>query len=421
MVVALLFLFPFYKVQAESYYSPYGAYQIVKEVPKVAQELVEIKEENTYLWYQLKREGQYFRISEEHFEYPLQTDFWKYGEWSEWTNFVPKIQEGEIESRKVYHYQKMKPITIIRFSDIAPSSLEFQNIHIYKNSKEIAFTKRIDSNLWIELSEPCYIDELEIVFTLLDVTEEEKHFQIEWLYGLENPVALSNYSRFWFQGAYETSYQYRNMNLQNELWESEQISFDYLESNLHQRVYTVNQYRYREKLYYYEKEWKEYCQGYHEKAPAGCPYYDSSTEKKILKARFREKIELEDFILVHEKIDFSSFIKTTVPYNLSSNINWKKSGIYQIFLDTAFGKIKKDVYLDLKEQEQTLKKELNEANATIVSLKNETSNQKEATAHQDPSTFKVKKQSVSVSILFICFFLILGIGIGRIMTMKKKF
>lgn len=451
ILLIVLLLFPMIQVSAETYYSPY--YESDQEHFDIPEDLLEVEEEKQYLWYRLKRDGNYFLYGKNDPEYLIQTDFWKYDNWSQWSKSVPLENEHrQIEMRKVYYYQMMKQISWIKLSEIETDDLLFSGIQIYKNHKRISFESSRDGNTFlISLSEPCYMEELEIVFTLEERSNEEKHFKIQWLYDLDSPVAMENYTRFWFQGFYQVSYQYRNMAVKNLLWNDPIKSLDKVETNMHQQVQVEEEYRYREKLYYYEKETKEYDFQYRTIGTNEYPYKDQNTEKIVKKIKVRDKIHLPDLVVLKEKIELESLIESTIPYQISSNINWNESGIYQIILDTSFGVFKKDIYLDLplvepvfkiekvekviekpsqiivkeksecvvvKEECKNVEKQLTEANATIMSLENESSTKKEKEANKK---IPVQKQSMIPFSMLTLFLFILGIIIGRIMANKKKF
>lgn len=441
LITIILLLIPIVGIKAETYYSPYGEEQIVEGTIKVDDDLTSVSTEKKYLFYDLKKNGDYFIKGEQPEDYVLETNFWKYSEWSEWSSEnLDENENREIEQRSTYFYKSMKPITKIKISMIAPLELSFQNILIYKGTKKIEFQmSKSESDIYFELREPCYIDELEIVFTLVELTNEEKHFQIEFLYE-NDEIALEVYSRYWFLGAYNTSYQYRNMNVVKILYEEPIESSLAIESNFHRQVWTEEQYRHRDKLFYYEKEQKIYSDDYLKEATDLFPYKDKDSEVIITKIRRREKLMIDDLIVLKNKEDLNKFIFSTVPYQLTSNIDWSKNGIYQIIITTDFGTFIKDIYLDLIEKQsnlnsyqneyevcmnnnKNLESELDIAKATIVSLSNETSNKIEKDKISNIANDKeisVRKQNLFPGILLMLLFTVVGIITGRIMTMKKN-
>ena len=66
------------------------------------------------------------------------------------------------------------------------------------------------------------------------------------------------YTRAWFEGTYLASYKYSNMNQNLILWEDERISYEKMDASIHQIVTEKLEYRYRERMNYYEKENKIY-------------------------------------------------------------------------------------------------------------------------------------------------------------------
>lgn len=386
LFLLLILLFPWNCVKAETYYSDYSDWKQVDALPKLSEDLFETKEEKKYLWYRLKKEGKYFKVGEINEEYPIKREFFQYGEWSLWSNQKPKIVEGiEIDTRKVYYYRLMKQIQFIRISQLSSKELQLVNLHTYKNAKEIDFQQyEIGSDIILELAEPCYVDELEIEFTLVDITENEKHLQIEWLYDLESPSCMKSFFWYFFTGAYETTYRYRNLAENDIVWEEKKSSIERLENNIHRQVWVEEQYRYREQYQYYEKEKREYNDVYSNKSIDDYVYLDPTTEKNILYVRTRKRIDL-----------------------------------------------KKQTIGPLENKDDSLKKQLEEANATIMTLQNENSKKKEEIINQYEKNLEVeekghknvdiKKQSFDLSFFLLLFLIIVGLSIGRIVTIKKKF
>lgn len=386
LILVVLLLFPIIHGKAENYYTDYSDWKEVETVPKLDQDLLEVKEEKQYKWYLKKREGKYFDVLDNHTEYPYQTDFFTFSEWSNWSEQKPVTTEFmELETRNVYYYQTMKKIRFIRLSQIETEDLEFTNIHIYNGEKEIQFVQKVKGDtILFELSEPCYADLLEINFTMIEVSELPKHFTIEWLYDLETIEHFETYSVFWFQGAYEAQYRYHDMAEKNLLWEEIRSSLEKIPNSVHCSVWKVEEYRYRNKLFYYEKEIREYSDSYSSLPLEKYPYPDLETEKTVFKIRTRERRNIKE--KVKEIVKEKPIVKTIVKEE--SN---KKA--------------------------QLLEQDLKKAKGTIVSLQNEQSRKLES---QSCKKVVENKNGFRKSI-YLFLFLLLGFLLGRILASKKKF
>lgn len=526
LIWIILLMIPICHVKAEVYYSDYTDWKKVEEIPSLSTDLFEVKEEKEYLWYQLERVGEYFKKAEDHSSFPYETDFWKYGNWSNWTSDkIEASDEIEVEMRKVYDYQIMKMIRFIKLSNFSASQMTIRDVSIYNKNQEISFEEsKIEDGYIYALSEPCYVDELEISFTLIDHTNLEKNFTIEWMYDLDT-VSMYEQPRLWFQGSLKQSYYYRNMLERNILWDPQiNQSLEKMENKIHQMVWEREEYRYREKLHYYEKEMKKYAPDYQAFSIPGFPYKDESTVRTTLKVRTREKInqdfsfitdemhhllekqmieikemfllfaqsqnekleelirqnmekrlkeQLTEFIsiLKEENLKIRESIDLIVDFNSQniSELEKEVQNIYQkIMLEQekynqdqikVFEKIKKivstldenekevgeeilskierlkeyqkeniknilqnlsDTLVDQKltnlkkEQSENLSKQFDEIKATLMSFQNSQSEQE-----IKRQVVPIKKQATSFPILIFLF--LIGILIGRIVTMKKKF
>ncbi len=486
LVWIMLLLIPLCSVKAESYYSDYSEWKEVEKIPNIDSDLFEIKEEKQYLWYKKEKEGNYFKEGEDHSEYPIGTEFYRYTDWSSWNSVkIDETNYREVENRKVYYYKVMKPILYIRLSPKKGNSATYLNIHVYKNNKEISFNQyNQNDDIIFELSEPCYVDELEISFTVLDNTSDEKAFQIDWLNKLSETAFMEVYTRAWFEGTYLASYKYSNMNQNLILWEDERISYEKMDASIHQIVTEKLEYRYRERMNYYEKENKIYSDIYSSVPLDEFPYKDMITEKIIYKVRIREKFEFDrnEFISLEEFTNEINKLKNEISLKqqeierlegdilskeekveilkqklllnqqdsdllnkeieklqeeilnsknnvatLKDELNKKEIEINNLKAQIILGEKTIDTLSQIsKEKEleclnnEKLKSQLEEANATIMSITNEQSRKLEVENSKSKEPIEIKKQSLSIPIFLFLIFIMIGICISRIVAMKKK-
>lgn len=390
LVLIVLLLFPMIHVRAEISYTPYSDWREVEVLPNLENDLLEVRKEKQYQWYRLKKEGKYFKVGDEHKDYPVETEIFKYGEWSNWSNEKPvEVESLELETRKIYHYRTMRKIQFIRLSEIETKDLEITNIHIYNGKEEISFEMQKENSMIVfELEKPCYADQLEISFTMVETTNDEKHFKIEWLYDFDTVQNFETYCRFWFSGTYDVTYRSDNMAKKLIAWSEEEKSFDKIESDDYKMVWTEEQYRYREQFTYYEKEVREYNDSYSAFPLEEFPYPDLKTEKIVFQIRTREKKEVIE--PKTEKVVKENFQPAPI-----------------LLTDSG----------QEKDNSESLEKELQAANLTIASLKNEKSKEE-----VKPCTIISNKKSSHLKCIMLSLLLfLLGVLIGRILTSEKKF
>lgn len=390
LLVLIFMLFPIFSVDAEEW-------QEIEKIPSINGSTLEIKEEKEYQWYRIKKEGGYFKEApSEEFR---KTNFWTFAPWSEWQDTYPN-EKDYVETKVVYHYQLMKKIKYIRLSEINNSNLTFASILIYNGRNQISYKlEEKDHEIVLELEEPCYFDELEIEMTLVNTNDEENAFLIEWLYELDLPSCMKTYTRQWFSVSTQISFIERKMMQNQLLYEKEKISIEKIEENAHTKVYQRKQYRYQERLDYYEKETKEYSKEFSSTMIESYPYPDLETERKRLFCRFNKKDPEMNEVVITKEIPIEKIVVKEIPVE---KIVFKEN-------------LNNDL---LKQDNNILKEEVENLKYRVASCQNEKSEDLEK--NKNSKTVEVKKQSLGVSLYIIVIFL-LGYLLGRIVTRKKKF
>lgn len=375
----------------------------VEKIPTINGSTLEIKEEKEYQWYRIKKEGGYFKEApSEDFkktEFSIVTSTW-----SDWQNEYPNGKEF-VEAKTVYHYQQMKKIKYIRISEKNNSNFTFAAIQLYKGRKQIQYQKEETENeIILELKEPCYFDELEVEMTLINTNKEENAFLMEWLYELNLPSCMKAYTRQWFNVSTTAIFTERKMTSNKSLYEEEHISLERVEENAHTKVYTSEQYRYQERLFYYEKETKEYSKEFSSVMIEGYPYPDFDTERTRLFCRFHKKPDEIKEVYVTKEVPVEKIVLKEVPVEKI------------VFKEASNSSLLKQDNIFLKQEVENLK-------FRIASLSNEKSEvlEKNETLEKNVKQEKVslKKQSLEASFSIVMF--VLGYLLGRIVTMKKKF
>lgn len=385
----MLLLMPIYTANAEEW-------KEVEVVPTVNGSTLEIKEEKEYQWYKIKKEGGYFKEAPS--EEFTKTDFWTLTPWSEWGSEYPSGKDI-VETKTIYHYRRMKKIKYIRLSEKNNSNFIFASIRIYSGKNEMPYKlEESGDEIILELKEPCYFDELEVEMTLTNRNKEENGFLIEWLYELDLPSCMQTYTRQWFTMSTQINFIERKMMPNEFLYEAEKISFDKVEENAHTTVYESEQYRYQERLDYYEKEIKEYSKGFSAVMIEGYPYPDLKTERKRFFCRFHKKEPEMKEILIIKEVPVEKNILKEIP-------------VEKIIL-------KEHPMNHLLEQDNALlKKDVENLKYRVASCQNEKSADVEK--NKNSKKLEIKKQSLTLPFYIGIF--VLGYLSGRIVAMKKKF
>ncbi len=370
--------FPIFSVSA-------AEWKEVETIPVISGGTLEIKEEKEYQWYRIKKEGGYFKEApSKEFK---KTSFWTFGPWSDWQEEYPNGKEN-VESKNVYHYQLMQKIKYIRLSEINSSNLIFASIQIYKDRDQISYKmEELDNEIILELEDPCYFDELEVEMTLVNEFERENAFFIEWLYELDLPSCMQTYTRQWFSISTQISFIERKMMPNQFLYEEEKASLERVEENSHTKVSKKEYYRYQERLYYFEKEVKEYSREFSGIMIEGYPYPDFKTERKRLFCRIEKKDPEIKEIPVEKVIPIEKIVLKEQPLN------------HLLEQDNIF-----------------LKREVKNLKYRIASCQNEKSENLEK--NKSSKIVEVKKQSLEATLYVVTF--LFGYLLGRIVTTKKK-
>ncbi len=382
LILLFLMFFPIFSVSA-------AEWKEVETIPVISGGTLEIKEEKEYQWYRIKKEGGYFKEApSKEFK---KTSFWTFGPWSDWQEEYPNGKEN-VESKNVYHYQLMQKIKYIRLSEINSSNLIFASIQIYKDRDQISYKmEELDNEIILELEDPCYFDELEVEMTLVNEFERENAFFIEWLYELDLPSCMQTYTRQWFSISTQISFIERKMMPNQFLYEEEKASLERVEENSHTKVSKKEYYRYQERLYYFEKEVKEYSREFSGIMIEGYSYPDFKTERKRLFCRIEKKDpEIKE-------IPVEKMVEKVIP-------------IEKIVL-------KEQPLNHLLEQDNIfLKREVKNLKYRIASCQNEKSENLEK--NKSSKIVEVKKQSLEATLYVVTF--LFGYLLGRIVTTKKK-
>lgn len=379
IVLMLLVLFSLnIKVQASTsdvYYSKYSDFSDYSETKIDSSELVDVEIERRYRWYKENITDEYLLYDEGISKYEfVNLENFKETEFSDWQYEQPdKITGRIIEEEEEYKVKKLKPIQtlLLRNFSFSKDVINLGEIVIYVNDKKIDYTAvcgdcgidntfEEDDFLLIDFYEPYYMKDITIKF--IDVeTEYINKFKIYAVEPMIVDIPSNIFASYTYSGSKDNNIIITedDFSIVNPKYE-EEVIYDLLPNVSSLDSVEVNmKYRYKDKHYYFYDKELEYLDEYY----ADYLGYkkDENDYKDYYRYRTREKIIIEnEMIITRYKESLADFIISTTDYEIESNINYLKNGVYSVRYVTPFQVVEKEVTVDIEEND--LRKELEEVN-----------------------------------------------------------
>lgn len=377
IVLLLLILFSLnFKVQASAkdvYYSEYSDFSEFSQTKIDSSELVDVEIERRYKWYKENITDEYLLYDDgmEKYEF-INTDNFIESDFSEWGYEKPDKTTGRvIEEKEEYKVKRLKPIQSLMLGDFyfSKDKVTLGEIEIYVNNNKIDYTSVCgscyngvfdeSSFVLIDFYEPYYIKDI----TIKLITAENQYINSFRMFAIE-PMIDNVPSKIF------ASYIYNNelsdiviteedFNIVNPEYE-EEIIYDLLPNVSRLDNVEVNmKYRYKDKYYYFYNTELEYLNGYYSEYPGYKK--DENDYMDYYRYRTRDKIVIDnEMTITRYKKDLNDFIISTTDYEIESNINYLKNGVYSVRYVTPFQTIEKEVTVDIEENE--LREELENLN-----------------------------------------------------------
>ena len=395
IIVLLLVVFSLnIKVQASTsdvYYSEYSDFSEYSEVQISSSELIDVDIERRYRWYKNNITSEFLLYDEGIAKYELvDMENYQESEYSDWQYVKPNSITGRvIEETEEYKVRKLKPIQSLMIGNFSfnQDNVYLGEIEIYAGNHKIDFESicggcseenNFESTgfMMIDFFEPYYMKDITIKFINTE-TEYINNFKIYAVEPMMVDIPSNIYASYTYQSSQENNILLteKDFNIVNPRYEEEVIydvlpdvsSLDYVEVN--------TKYRYQDKYYYFYNVEKEYIDGYYSDYPK---YIKDETDyKDYYRYRTREKIVIDNEMTItryKEKLD--DFVVATTDYQIESDINYLKNGVYSVRYITPFQTITKEVTVDIEEND--LRTELEELKDQYNSLIEEyNSNQKQ--------------------------------------------
>lgn len=385
IIYTILILFAFiYKVDAkEIYYSDYSDfsdYTLEKQEPS---ELVNVEVERRYRFYKDEIIGEYrsYLDNNSSFEF-IDLNNKKESSFSGWSDIEP-IEEDyrSIESKTVYKVKRPKPIRYIFFVNTLDTTLQLSDIEVYYLEQKIDYDLYFDNaDKDLSIYNGGYVRlDLKNYYDLKDITIKIKI--IDFNNTREFIVTVSREAEFDFFKHTYFSTNIKNNNSNNILinkknWVrafaeyEDEVVLDYNPNEPLSEITEVKFYRYKDPLFYFYNIERKYLDGYFKNYDNLIK--DENDYKDYYRYQLREKIELEDKIIItNYEQSLSDFIKSTVDYEIITNLDISKNGTYEVEYKTAFINVKKDVIVDIEENKlHSLEDKYNNLVSKFNDLKN---------------------------------------------------
>lgn len=352
IIVCLLWVFP---IHAENMYSEY------EDTPCTLYEngeLTKFTVTRKYQWYKNKKEIAYFLEGNQPSEYTLldKNDV-KWTPYNEWGFQYPQSKKGrEIENRPIYQYTEYKPIQYFFLSDFKGGNgkLYIPEIILYDNEKKVDFEVtctgcsegfedyvkngewkeassyvREDSILKIHILHQKKFTNLGMYLFLYDTTNETKGYTITATHEDQiDDVYYKAIQLHYFQNSSldkvnpEITYIH-NMRKMNPQWDIPKLTTDKIKPTANRIVDVLTQFRYRDSLYKYYKNTKEYYKEYSREAVEDYIYKDKEQYKDFYTCQKRDKRNLSRMVEF-----FTEDIHPSTPFLLPKKVPYTVDRVY---------------------------------------------------------------------------------------------
>lgn len=362
LIILMLFLLNFKAEAKEVYYSEYNDFSDYSLDLIESSELINVEQERRFRFYEELKVGEYRRLFDDNSKFAyFDLKDKKNSDFSEWSEFRSENLEGRIiETKKFYKIKEPKAISHISFFNTLDTIITLKDVEIYY------LDKKLDYEIILDLADSDFniypwgtiTYDLKGYYDLQKITIKVKN--IEFNGSSEILVlarVLSDYNDYYIN---YFSYNLMNFNDTNILIDStnwirgdaeygeEVISESKPSGSSLLLISEITMHRYQDALFYFYNIEKKYIDGYFVDYPSLIK--DEDNYEDYYRYQTRDKLEIEDEILIqnHEQ-KLSDFIKSSVQYEIITNLDMNKNGIYEVEIKTPFISVKKDVVVNINE------------------------------------------------------------------------
>ena len=369
IILLLIVLFSFnINAQASTkdvYYSEYSDFSEFIENEVSSSDLIDVERERRYRWYKNNITSEYMLYEEGIGKYTLfDLEDYQESEFSNWQYEQPASQFGRlIEEQKEYKVNKLKPIQTLMIADFSfdEDTINFGQVEIYLNNQKIDYqyicgdcsgiSFKESGFIMIDFYEPYHLKDLTIKILNSD-KDKINSFKIHAIEPMVVDVPSKIYATYTYQSNEEINFMISeaDFDIINPEYEEEVIYNEMPDLGVLDNITIDTKYRYKDRYYYFYNSEKEYIEGYH----ANYPEYikDDNDYKDYYRYRSREKVVIEnEMTITRYKDSLEDFIISTADYDIETDINYLKNGVYSVRYVTPFQTINKTVTVDIEENE----------------------------------------------------------------------
>lgn len=361
-VSLILFAFIF-KVEAkETYYSEYSDFSDYTLEKLESSELVRVEVERRYKFYKQEKVGEYrnFLSDNSSFKFFDLNDY-KNSEFSDWSEEEPiQVENRVIESKSFYKIKRPKPIKSIYFVNTLEGIFKLNDVEVFYNGEKLDYelplcnigedvgysqAVQIELNDYYDLQKltikvgSIEYDTVDEILILASVPSENNLYQINYFsinLKSSNKDNVVIEASDWIRG--NTKYE------QEEIVEYKPVDEPLT------MVTELKLYHYQDPLFYFYNVENKYIDGYFKDYPHLIK--DENNYKDYYRYQVRDKLEVEEEIIITDHNQkLSDFATSTVEYEIITNLDINKNGSYEVEYKTPFITIKKEVIVDIKENE----------------------------------------------------------------------
>ncbi len=314
---------------------------------------LKVDEIKKYRFYKESKISAYFIEDENPTFFEKKDDFY-YSDYSEWSLNKPMLKKNrEIKERDVYIYQKLKKIKkfLIEVFDEEETVLEFSLKINGFSVNTSSFCRTCSPNAYMYIQDESYnkavkIDKMSIEMNDYYYPEEFKFKVMFNKEGVNYKITIygDNENDILYENNYVSDLSLKYITIDGftpyNAYEEEIIKYEETPNMKLKEQY--KEYAYRDKYFLYEYMYKDYYPTYEEEVNGYIKdTNDFITEKKY---SYLEQAFIKDKIVINnENYDLKDYIKTSLPFEVASNIDISKNGTYKVKYIFAGKTIEKDV------------------------------------------------------------------------------
>lgn len=346
---------------SEVIYSNYSDFGPFSSEYIASSELVDVKTEKRYLWYKEEQVIGNYKLYDGTSNFILD-DCYK-GDYSSWSTSKEEKVGRTYETRTVYNYELSKPLRYIHLTNLQGSYEAFRipELIVKVNGKEIDYNYTCDGcmdgfdehihngiynenlsyihnggSLIIDLKQEYPVQNVELIFYIFDLGNEDKKYTIGYSNDKKNIYATKDFvykfsDEYWLNSKLVNHFIY-DLGLPRSSWTTTKVSYSPINNGYVLNENSHKEYRYQETYCRTYTLNKKYNSVYTKNSENGFNIKDESKSKIFYSYRTRNKLELKDNLVINSyNYDLDDFvIYSSSDYQIIGDLDINKNGIYNV-------------------------------------------------------------------------------------------